>query len=91
MDVLKDECLEQLGVLKDIDTLQILRQAQVVQAKREKLAIQLLIGLMFIVCTLAQVLLFMVIGFSSIVFVVGGAYVLLVCLMLVMLVAKGER
>lgn len=77
MDVLKDEQLEEIGLIKEIDTLKLIQSANLIKQRQQRQYLKLLIGLLVISCVVAQVLIFRWIGFNREVLALGGIYLLI--------------
>lgn len=77
MDVLKDEQLEEIGLIKEIDTLKLIQSANLIKQHQQRQYLKLLIGLLVISCVVAQVLIFRWIGFNREVLALGGIYLLI--------------
>lgn len=77
MDVLKDEQLEEIGLIKEIDTLKLIQSANLIKQHQQRQYLKLLIGLLVISCVVAQVLIFRWIGFNKEVLALGGIYLLI--------------
>lgn len=77
MDVLKDEQLEEIGLIKEIDTLKLIQSANLIKQRQQRQYLKLLIGLLVISCVVAQVLIFRWIGFNKEVLALGGIYLLI--------------
>lgn len=82
MDVLKDEQLEDIGLIKEIDTLKLIRIANEMklQKKRKQLKILFIVAVIF--CILAQIVIFKFIGFNREMLMIGGIYILMSSLIL---------
>lgn len=77
MEVLKDEQLEEIGLIKEIDTLKLIQSANLIKQHQQRQYLKLLIGLLVISCVVAQVLIFRWIGFNREVLALGGIYLLI--------------
>lgn len=77
MEVLKDEQLEEIGLIKEIDTLKLIQSANLIKQHQQRQYLKLLIGLLVISCIVAQVLIFRWIGFNKEVLALGGIYLLI--------------
>ena len=77
MDVLKDEQLEEIGLIKEIDTLKLIQSANLIKQHQQRQSLKLLIGLLVISCVVEQVLIFRWIGFNREVLALGGIYLLI--------------
>ena len=77
MEVLKDEQLEEIGLIKEIDTLKLIQSANLIKQHQQRQYLKLLIGLLVISCVVAQVLIFRWIGFNKEVLALGGIYLLI--------------
>lgn len=77
MEVLKDEQLEEIGLIKEIDTLKLIQSANLIKQRQQRQYLKLLIGLLVISCVVAQVLIFRWIGFNKEVLALGGIYLLI--------------
>ncbi len=77
MDVLKDEQLEEIGLIKEIDTLKLIQSANLIKQHQQRQYLKLLIGLLVISCVVEQVLIFRWIGFNREVLALGGIYLLI--------------
>lgn len=77
MDVLKDEQLEEIGLIKEIDTLKLIQSANLIKQHQQRQYLKLLIGLLVISCVVEQVLIFRWIGFNKEVLALGGIYLLI--------------
>lgn len=77
MEVLKDKQLEEIGLIKEIDTLKLIQSANLIKQRQQRQYLKLLIGLLVISCVVAQVLIFRWIGFNKEVLALGGIYLLI--------------
>ena len=77
MEVLKDEQLEEIGLIKEIDTLKLIQSANLIKQHQQRQYLKLLIGLLVISCVVEQVLIFRWIGFNKEVLALGGIYLLI--------------
>lgn len=90
MNLLDDQTLEDVNLIKKVDTLAIIRQAQMMKAKQQKKWMWGLIGLCFIVCLLAQLVYFYVFGVKWILFLFGGIYFVFAMLLILLRLLKGD-
>lgn len=82
MDVLKDEQLDAVGLMTEIDTLKIIRAANEMKLQKQRKRLKILFGVAVLFCFLAQVVVFKFIGFNREFMMFGGLYVLLASLIL---------
>ena len=71
------EQLEEIGLIKEIDTLKLIQSANLIKQRQQRQYLKLLIGLLVISCVVAQVLIFRWIGFNKEVLALGGIYLLI--------------
>ena len=89
MYVLKDEQLEAVVIIKEIDTLKVIRTANEINLKQRIKRLKLLVGIMLIFCILAQLILFKWIEFSPKAIMLSGIYIL--CASLILLVIRYQE
>lgn len=77
MECLKDETLEEAGLIPKINTLKIIQEANQRQIKKRQKYLKLLMLLMMGCCFIGQWIYFELFGFSKEVFLIGGGYLLI--------------
>lgn len=77
MECLKDEKLEEAGLIPKVDTLKIIQEANQRQIKKRQKQLKLLIILMIGCCFLGQWIWFELFGFQKELFLIGGGYLLI--------------
>lgn len=77
MECLKDETLEEAGLIPKINTLKIIQEANQRQIKKRQKYLKLLMLLMMGCCFIGQWIYFELFGFSKEVFLIGGVYLLI--------------
>ena len=77
MECLKDEKLEEAGLIHKIDTLKIIQEANQQQIKKRQKQLKLLIIVMIGCCFLGQWIWFELFGFQKEMFLIGGVYLLI--------------
>lgn len=92
MDCLKDEKIEEAGLILKIDTLKIIQEANQRQIKKRQKQLKFLIILMLGYCFLGQWIWFELFGFQKEVFLIGGVYLLIgtIILLVCVLVEGGN-
>lgn len=91
MDVLKDEQLNTMGVIKEIDTLKVNSAANEMKIKQRGKRLKLLLGIMAIFCILAQLILFKWIEFNPNAMMLSGIYILGVSLILLVICYQEDK
>lgn len=85
MDVLKDEQLEAIGLIKEVDTLKLIRVANEMKQRQKRKQLMILMGIVVVFCILAQVVVFKFVGFNREMMILGGVYVLMSSLVLLII------
>ena len=91
MDYLKDDKLEKLGFIKEIDTLKIIESSQQRKEKKNKTILFLLFAVMIITSFIGQMLFVYLFGGIKLIKVGISLYIFISIVVTLILVDKGEE
>ncbi|RDY25478.1 hypothetical protein CHL78_017935 [Romboutsia weinsteinii] len=91
MNYLNDDNLEELGIIKEIDTLNIVEEAEKIKLKRNKILLIICFSLMMITSLVAQVLIVLLFGGVKMIKLGLLIYIAVLIVVSLILIDKGEK
>lgn len=85
MNVLNDEQLERMGLIKEIDTLKLIQSANLMKQRQQRKRLKVLMIIIVMCCILAQAIIIKWIGFNKEILILGGVYLLISSIILLMI------
>lgn len=91
MDYLNDDNLEELGLIKEINTLEIVKEAQKIKEKRNKKMLFILFAVMIVVAFIGQLLFTLLFGGIRYMRIGISIYIFISVVVALVLIDKGEK
>ena len=91
MDYLNDDSLEELGFIKEIDTLQIIEKSENIKEKRNKKLLFILFTMMIVTSFMGQILFVTLFGGFKLMKISILVYVFVSIVLALVLIDKGEK
>lgn len=89
MELLDDKNLEKLGIIKEIDTLDIIRKANEIKDKKIKTMMVIFLTLVTVFSIIAQVIFFILFGVNTMQLIASAIYMIVLCVVLGLFGIKG--
>lgn len=89
MDLLDDRNLEELGVIKEIDTLEIIRKANEIKEKKNRKVMIIFLSIATVFSMITQVVFFRFFGVNKIQLIAMAIYMMVMCVVLGLFCVRG--